>query len=417
MNSKPDGPLVTTVITDEVEWESIRSDWDELHAASPTASPALHHDWLRNWWEIYKSTLRQPVLRVVTVRHAARLVAAMPLFVHHIRQRPFDVRRLGFISTGEAHAEAINPEYLNMLHLPGHEADGADAVWQAVARMKWDLIDLVDLPDDTPLLRAKHTLRNIRVESRGQCPVADLTRGFDAYLEQLSSKRRREFHRLIRGGEEAGARFELIAHGRARVEHNVEHAGANSEHSGSRADQTDPDELESVFDDLVRLHQDRWTASDEPGVFAAPRFTEFHRRLVREWIPKGRAVMARLSIDSEAIAVAYGFVDRQKFNGYQSGARLDAETPVPSPGTLCHLLTMRALAEGGITAYDFMRGAYSYKTRMSTRSNELIRIQAQRVTGRRLSNFAARLGWRPIRMGIEFAKQIAARPAAEIATR
>jgi CelD/BcsL family acetyltransferase involved in cellulose biosynthesis len=184
--------------------------------------------------------------------------------------------------------------------------------------------------------------------------VADLGDGFEAYLQRLSSNSRQNARRLMREGERAGVQLEIVTAAQA--------GGA--------------------FDDLVRLHQQRWIADGKPGVFAAQPFVEFHRTLVQEWVPSGRAVLARLSVGGASVAVLYGFVTRRKFDFYQSGVWREANGPLRSPGSLAHLLLMRAVAERGVIAYDFLRGPSSYKERLATRENPLVGIRIWRPTPR-----------------------------------
>jgi CelD/BcsL family acetyltransferase involved in cellulose biosynthesis len=279
----------------------------------------------------------------------------------------FGGRHLRFISTGEDEHEETCPEYLNLLCLPGEEAVCADAIWGEVGRMEWDHLEFLDLTEDSPLLRAGTLPSEARSFSRGSCPVADLAEGFEAYLKQLSLKSRQQARRVLREGERVGAQFEVV-----KVE---QAAGA--------------------FDDLVRLHQDRWTSDGKPGVFAAARFTEFHRNLVQQWLPSGRAVLARLSLTGVPVAVVYGFVNGRKFDFYQLGTQRDTAASVHSPGILANLLLMRALAERGVTAYDFLRGAAAYKQRLATRENKLDGVRIWRPTLRaavyRSSQLAARV--------------------------
>jgi CelD/BcsL family acetyltransferase involved in cellulose biosynthesis len=152
----------------------------------------------------------------------------------------------------------------------------------------------------------------------------------------------------------------------------------------------------------VRLHQERWTAEGSPGVFAADRFTVFHREIVAEWLPRGRAVLARLSVGDEPVAVLYGFVTGSRFDFYQSGVRRDGPGRLRSPGHLAHLLLMQLLAERGVTAYDFLRSSSSsYKRRLATRESRLIGLRlwrpTLRATTRRSVRFAARVARRGLR--------------------
>jgi CelD/BcsL family acetyltransferase involved in cellulose biosynthesis len=157
--------------------------------------------------------------------------------------------------------------------------------------------------------------------------------------------------------------------------------------------------------DLIRLHQERWTGDGQPGCFAAARFAEFHRRLAQQWVPSGRAVLARLSHEGNVYGVLYGFISRNKCDFYQSGiARTDAG-PFDSPGTTANLLLMRALAERGITAYDFLRGSSGYKERLATYENALVSIRIRRRTLRSALYRSVRLGARVVRRGIKLVSQ------------
>lgn len=340
------------LIQSERDWDAVRGAWDALYAASPYAAPPLDFAWLRGWWRIYGATYGTGGLQIATAWRGTQLVAACPLYEGRDDRHPLGLRQLRFLSTGEAEYEETCPDYLNALCLRGVEEAGADALWGCIDRLAWDHLELLDLPQDSPLVRSRALRGRTQTRRRGSCPIADLSGGFDVYLGRLSSNTRQQARRLIREGEKAGVTMEIVT----------------------------PDQADGAFDDLVHLHQARWTQEGRPGVFAAPRFTAFHREIVRTWLPDGRAVLARLSLGGEAMAVLYGFITGSRFDFYQSGVRRDSTTALRSPGTLAHLLLMRALADRQVTAYDFLRGASSYKERLATRATQMIALQAWRPT-------------------------------------
>jgi CelD/BcsL family acetyltransferase involved in cellulose biosynthesis len=366
--------VTARLIRDEAEWDALRPEWEALYAASPYASTPLDFDWLRVWWRVFGSTYGTGGLQIVTAWRGTRLVGALPLYEGRNGAGPFGVRQLRFVSTGEAEYEETCPDYPNILCLRGEEDACLDAVWHCVERLAWDHLELLDLPKESPLLHNRALPGRARTFQRGTCPVADLTGGFEAYLGRLSSNSRQQARRLLREGERAGATFEIVA----------------------------ADQAADAFDDLVRLHQGRWTAEGKPGVFAAPRFTAFHREIVQEWLPGGRAVLARLSVGDEPVAVLYGFVTGSGFDFYQSGVRRDVTGRLRSPGNLAHLLLIQTLAERGVTAYDFLRGTSSYKERLATRENQLVGVQVWRPTLRAATCRSARLAARVTRRGLRF---------------
>lgn len=363
------GRVTVRFIEDEHAWDALRPEWDELYAGSPNASAPVDFAWLRNWWRIYGAACGAGGLRIVTVWRGSRLVGALPLYEG---AGPLGVRSLRFLSTGEAEYEETCPDYLDILCLAGEEAACAEALWRSVERLDWEQLELLDVPEPSLLLRSRARPSFVRTIPRGSCPVADLSGGFEAYLRRLSSNMRQQARRLLREGERAGAALEVVD------------AGA----------------VDGAFADLVRLHQARWTARGKPGVFAAPRFTAFHREMLREWLPCGRAVLARLSAAGGTTAVLYGFVTGSRFEFYQSGVRLDDGGPLRSPGVLAHLLLMRHLTARGVTTYDFLRGASSYKERLATHENGLVAVRAWRPTIRtaafRSVRFAARAARRSL---------------------
>jgi CelD/BcsL family acetyltransferase involved in cellulose biosynthesis len=362
--------LTTRVIRNEVEWDAIRDDWNSLYASSPYSSAPLDFAWLRGWWRVYGTFYGKAGLRVVTVWRGSRLVGAIPLYLGRGIGGSLGTRHLRFISTGEEEHEETCADYLNLLCLPGEEAVCADAVWGEVGRMDWDHLEFLDFMQDSPLLRGITRPHDARTFSRGSCPIADLTDGFEPYLKRLSLKSRQQARRVLREGE-AGAHFEVA----------------------------DVNQAAGAFDDLVRLHQERWTLDSQLGVFAAPRFTEFHRNLIQEWLPSGRAILARLSISGDPVAVLYGFVNGLKFDLYQLGVRRERASQVHSPGILANLLLMRALTERGVTAYDFLRGSASYKLRLATRQNQLVGVQIWRPTLRAAIHRSGQLAVRVFEKG------------------
>jgi CelD/BcsL family acetyltransferase involved in cellulose biosynthesis len=349
--------VTTRVIQNEVEWDAIQDDWKALYESSPYSSTALDFDWLRGWWRVYGPRYGMGGLRIVTVWRGSRLVGTVPLYMGRGSDGALGGRHLRFVSTGEEEHEETCPDYLNLLCLPGEEAVCVDSMWEEMGRMAWDRLEFLDLRADSPLLQARTIPYPLLQFSRGSCPVSELAGGFEAYLARLSSNVRQQSRRLLREAERAGARFELVGVGQAA----------------------------DAFNHLVKLHQERWTSEGKPGVFAAPRFREFHRDLLEKWLPSGRAVLARLSLAGGPVAVLYGFVTGQKFDFYQSGVRRETSGPLRSPGNLAHLLLMRALAERGVTAYDFLRGTASYKRRLATRENQLVGVRLWRATLRAAS--------------------------------
>jgi Acetyltransferase (GNAT) domain len=295
---------------------------------------------------------------LLLVRRGPDLIGGLPLYQRCDGSRILGYRRIGFISTGEAENEETCPDYMDLLHAPGQAEVClkmlADYLRQSCA--SWDEVDLLDISAGSPLLGWLTALPrhfHANVIPRGECPIADLTGGFEAYLQRLSKKMRQQARRLLRECQRAGAVLELA---------------------------TSQTETDLFFKQLIRLHQERWIAVGKPGCFASIRFTEFHRTLANLWVPAGKAVLARLIMEGKPLAVLYGFLVGSKFDFYQTGILIEDDCPLESPGTLAHLLLMNTLAGRGITQYDFLRGNSPYKERLTTTKTPLVRLRIVRPT-------------------------------------
>jgi GNAT acetyltransferase-like protein len=371
MIAAPHAELPTVRILDDVaEWDDLASHWAALFDASREAATPLQFVWLRLWWRIYgpiyAANGASRALRLFTFWRGSRLVGALPLYENRVGGYFFGLRRIAFLSTGEAEYEETCPDYMNLLAAPGEESGCVAALEAALHATDWDCVELLGLPEGSPLLSAR--IANDRgqrrsVVPRGACPIANLIGGFEAYLQRLSPNSRQRARRLLREVEHCGAILELAT----------------------------PVAMEEFFDDLVRLHQQRWMEQGKPGCFAASRFTSFHRSLASHWIGSGQVVLARLSIDGQAIAALYGFVTRSKFDFYQSGVNTHELGALRSPGHVAHLLLMRELCRRGITHYDFLRGSSNYKAQLATDSVQLFMLQVWRPSVRATAYHAARI--------------------------
>lgn len=374
--------LSIRVINNNTEWERLRAAWSTLFEVSPHASTTLDFAWLSGWWRSYGSLYegRGHGLRIITLWRGSRLIGGLPLYKRIFGVPFFGIRSLQFLSTGEAEHEETCPDYLGLLCEKGEEEECAKTIWRVLEQLSWDHLDLLDLPDNSPLLLSNNnsiSYGSYQSRERGSCPIADLTGGFETYLQRLSANSRQQARRLLREGEKTGVIFELA----------------------------EDRQFDEFFSDLVRLHQERWTTEGKPGCFAAPRFTKFHRALAGEWLQNRRSVLGRLSLKGQTVAVLYGFVTRRKFDFYQSGVIRSRSSPLRSPGNLAHLLLMRQLIERGIECYDFLRGSATYKERLATGENRLFRIQVWRRTIRSAMHRSVLLFGRSVKKGFKRLKK------------
>lgn len=136
-----------------------------------------------------------------------------------------------------------------------------------------------------------------------------------------------------------------------------------------------------IYDELIRLHTSRWQERGEPGAFADPWFTAFHRRLIADRLDHGEIELSRIRAGERVVGCLYNFVWRGRVTFYQSGlaAPLDAHD---KPGYLCHAAAIEAAAASGHAIYDFMSSSDRYKQNLGTAEYRLVWVRIQQPLAR-----------------------------------
>ncbi len=109
--------------------------------------------------------------------------------------------------------------------------------------------------------------------------------------------------------------------------HRAEAAG------GWTTELADQASIGAALNELMRLHQDRWTAADEPGVFADPRVQAFHRAASPDLLRTNMLRLWMLRLGGRVAAAYYVLLaDGGRLLFYLCG--FDRAWARQSPGTL-----------------------------------------------------------------------------------
>lgn len=136
------------------------------------------------------------------------------------------------------------------------------------------------------------------------------------------------------------------------------------------------EQAESIFSDLVTLHQTRWQKEGQPGSYGSERFTRFHEALIQKLIPTGQMGLFRVKIDDAVIGCVQVLIDRNRVLCYQGGsAEYQGKL---SPGVITDYLCIEECFQRGFDAYDFLAGNSHHKQKMSTHHSYLTWAQIQR---------------------------------------
>jgi CelD/BcsL family acetyltransferase involved in cellulose biosynthesis len=349
-------------------WDEIvpyAESWDRLARGVPFRSWA----WLSSWWRHYgpqspaDAATRLMVLGVLDA--SGRLAGIAPWYLNRSAAKGWVLRWLG---SGE-----VCSDYASILSMP----EDADRVSESIAayltgehcapgaRHCWDLLEIdgVDALDSavTRLLRQLGERGCSQHENSPQSAWRlALPKTWEEYLAMLSKGHRKKLRRADR---------DLFQTGRA-VLHAVE----------------DCRQLEPALQTLIDLHQRRRQMLGEPGCFASPRYTAFHREITQRLLSLGHLQLLVLNLDGRAVAAEYHMYNQGVTYVYQAGIdpqRLDME-----PGNLITAAAVRRAIEQGGRAVDFLRGDEPYKAHFRATARPLLalRIVPNRTASRLRNN-------------------------------
>ncbi|MBC7802151.1 MAG: GNAT family N-acetyltransferase, partial [Gemmatimonadaceae bacterium] len=193
--------------------------------------------------------------------------------------------------------------------------------------------DLIEVPPWSALLGIVPTGWSIEWSDGAPCPVLTLPPTVAGLADRLPASTLRKLRMNRNRADRAG---------------------------GVRIIEADTATVQPMLDSLIRLHQARWAADDQPGVLADPRIVAFHGGAAEMLVRAGLLRLQALQVGGVTAAACHTLLagtDRILF--YLSG--YDPAHAAISPGSLLLAsLVEQAINEGRREA-DFLRGREAYK--------------------------------------------------------
>jgi len=345
----------TTVVTPDglhvrfVEADNIGSLWQEIENRVGSNSLACSWLWTESWLRHYGDMI--PHRFVVGERDAA---VAIALITEGAGKKigPFNIRTLHLGTSGEPDTETVRVQY-NRVLAPIEERDSFVRGVIELARVsgsRWDQFHLDgfsrdDLPQGIELEPSFESLRDV-------CCITDLAAirsSGKTVIAALDSHAAKSIRRSIRFVEED--------HGPIRIEwaDSIEHA-------------------HDIFDEMVKLHEARWAAKGQPGVFSSARFAGFHREIVQKAFPNGGVLLARVKAGEMTLGCDYSLIERNRVLSYQWGIA-QLKNKRASPGLVIGATVMQEALQRGLDEFDWLAGDAFYKRQLTTTSRELVWIR------------------------------------------
>jgi len=325
--------------------------WERLDESLGREELTCCWGWTSTWLEHYGD--------VVPHRFAVGEAAGRPCGIAlvtsaTVMRGPFRLRRVHLGTAGEPPGESVFVEYNRLRVEPGLRPAfatsligdlGQDGRWHELRLDGFAPEDAKGLLDADPLLAAQPM----------ESPVNELQAADSG---------------------DAGVLGALKSRTRGKVRRTLEAIGDVEVECAE-----DPAHALDILNELIVLHQQRWSAVGEPGAFASPRLAAFHRRLIPRLLPSRAVILFRVRARTGTVGCLYHFVDRGRALFYQSGFA-SYDDPRLTPGFVAFAACMQACRDRGLAEYDFMVGDSRYKRDLSTTSRQLIWATGRRPARR-----------------------------------
>jgi len=316
MLNGPAHTLSTQLLSDLRDLKGLTAEWSDLCARCPDATPFQRPEWLLPWIEVFSPR----DCFTITVRDGRRLIGLALLLIYQRDGKSI----LAFAGGGHS-------DYLGLLCDRGREAEVVESVLAFVTtERQWDLLELTDLPADSPIL---------------ELPV------FQGQIRE---------HDSVSGLPLPPANEQLLRIFSKRQRSNLRNAASRLRRAGGGCvESVTIGTLKEFLDDMFRLHTTRWAQSGQPGVLREENTRAFHQRCAPALLQHGLLRIHRLRLGVQTIAVVYSLRDRGTVFCYVQG--FDPAHSSLSPGTQLMFAVIEEAQRQGFRWFDFLRGQEAYK--------------------------------------------------------
>jgi hypothetical protein len=216
----------------------------------------------------------------------------------------------------------------------------------------WDFFYLPDLPEKSPTLelleRVQGSLPGFKIKKGWICPYVVIPDSREKLLATLRPKFRRELKRRLSKLEREQGRVELKCY------HEI----------GS---------LDQGMETLFRLHQKRWKLRGEAGAFGGQKARDISKRTAQLFAEKDWLRLYFLTVRDRPIAAELDLEYGGIMYGHMCG--FDPDYSNYSVGNLLLLKVLDECIRKGISEYDFMQGAESYKFNWTDKFRQSVNVR------------------------------------------
>lgn len=318
--------VVVSVVDTLDAFVDVEDQWRTLVTESG-ASFFLSWEWHYTWWQVYST--RKDRLSIVQFHIGNQLVGILPMYSR--KQGLLGLRTLQFLGTGEARADEVATEYLDVIVHSAHRQAVATAAldWMASC-LEWSKVELRFMLDEAALVEAYRARDDLYILEKevGFRYRSDLSLDENEHLSGLGKSRTKRLERSRRALKRDGGLTQYSVNSTTELNH--------------------------AFQQLAELNHERQAHKNRKSVFASDKFNRFHRALFELVYARGLVNIHQFKLNHKLLAVIYCFYDETTCYYYQSGF-VQRMANKYMPLSFAHLAEMQRNRENGKHYYDLMR--------------------------------------------------------------
>lgn len=320
--------MTIEVVTDWAAFMRLEPEWNAAVSGAHVTHPFLLHEWFRTWWECFGAGRE---LHVVVARDSHGVTGIAPLMVEQVHMYGLSVRKLDLIHNDHT----PRADWIIVRSRP----DTCAALWNAirVSPVRWDLLQLSRLADDSPTLATVSALAGregcLTGAWRGDAsPYLTLPETWDSYWASRNAKFRSNVrNRLSRLSQFGEVRLEVIDDG-----------------ADVRA-----------CEDALRLEASGWKAETQTSIASRPAVRQFYLSLAERAAARGWLRLLFLSVGGRRVATSYSARFDDTLFLIKTG--YDPTYAACAPFKLLTYLALQHACAHGVREIDFLGDAESWK--------------------------------------------------------
>ncbi|MGF1583029.1 MAG: GNAT family N-acetyltransferase [Gemmataceae bacterium] len=350
------------VLSNPEELAEYVPSWNDLLFRAIHNEPSLSPLWMMNWWEIY-GKVDGWKLRVGLFFEQDRLVGVAPLCWRWVWHRGIlPLRQYRPLAGDREVSDSIYSNYLGLVIERGREEDLVDAFVKAFTEKTFGVWDELLLPmmagdQAQPRLLSEHFSRRgfvAELHDAAASGYTELPATWEEYLAGLKGTNRRYVKKTLKD-------FDAWAEGTAQIQRVF--SGREDLDEGIRV--------------LHQLHAERWQADGQLGVFASPRFSAFHERVMEQLWRNDSLELWWLAAHGKPVAAIYYIRWNDKLSCYQTGRTTQAPSHV-RPTLALHLLCLRNAIAEGRREFDTLANIAQWKRQISLSIRPMVDLRVAR---------------------------------------